>query len=165
MGGAPPREEASYIHTPRFTRANPQLPVASPSRTHFNPYDPPAQPPAPRMVISPTSPPSPNKALSPFADPAERFSEDAFGRRGSLASSSHSPPIQTPVDNTGYGYVGAQWRGGAAAAGTGAEHGEPRPTRGEKWWHALCSWGQDLDGGYDDPNEGRNQAGRTNPNE
>ncbi|BEJ18219.1 hypothetical protein CspHIS471_0704960 [Cutaneotrichosporon sp. HIS471] len=49
------------------------------------------------------------------------------------------------------GYVGPGWRGGAAAA-------DPAP-RKERWWHSLCAWGADLDGGDS------NQAGRTNPME
>jgi len=88
----------------------------------------------PQRTSPMVTPTSPKK--SPFADPQH-------ARHESTSTAPGSPS---------YGYAGAEWRGGANAA--------PRP---EKWWHALCSWGSDLDGGHDDVNEGRNQAGRTNP--
>jgi len=136
-----------------------------------NPYDPPPRglSPTPRMV-SPSSP----QYASPFADPLPSPSprhDHPDLRRDSLASSATSPPIQSPTDGEGftYGYAGAGWRGGAGAVpptgpdGALAVGPPPKPPRGERWWHALCSWGDDLDGGHDDQNEGRNQAGRTNP--
>ncbi|CAK9782295.1 hypothetical protein CC85DRAFT_282307 [Cutaneotrichosporon oleaginosum] len=67
---------------------------------------------------------------SPFADPVDL------------------PPTPTDAD----GYVGPRWRGGAAAT-------EAPAPRKERWWHSLCAWGADLDGGDS------NQAGRTNPME
>lgn len=113
-------------------------------------------------MVSPTSPTS----ASPFADPIDSSHQEAADRRASIASSSTSPALRTPIESGGYGYAGAGWRGGdAAVGGAQGDQGRPKNSTGEKWWHALCSWGNDLDGGYDDPNEGRNQAGRTNPNE
>jgi hypothetical protein len=35
------------------------------------------------------------------------------------------------------------------------------PAKPERWWHALCAWGSDLDGGHG--RKTSNQAGRTNP--
>ncbi len=107
------------------------------------------------MVISPTSP----HHASPFADPSPEDKHNL--RRASLASAgsgSSLSPLRSPVEGNGfsYGYVGPSWRGGGAA-----QQGHAQPEAGEKWWHALCSWGSDLDG--DGENEPGGQAGRTNP--
>ncbi len=104
------------------------------------------------MVVSPTSSPYP----SPFADPSDLQNH----RRASLASAGSGTslsPMKSPIENNGfsYGYVGPAWRGGAASQ-VGAT-----PEGGDKWWHALCAWGSDLDGA--DENDQSGQAGRTNP--
>lgn len=66
-------------------------------------------------------------------------------------SSPFADPVPLPATPTD-GYVGPGWHGGAAATAT-------TPPRKERWWHSLCAWGADLDGGDS------NQAGRTNPME
>ena len=68
-----------------------------------------------------------------------------------------SPP-QSPTDAQGYsyGYAGPTWRGGAAV------QVDDRAEGGEKWWHALCGWGNELDGGAQATDQD-DQAGRTNP--
>lgn len=83
---------------------------------------------------------------SPFADP------------GSAAQSSGQwdSPAQSPTTEGNVGYQGQNWRGGAAVAEQTAT-----PPKKEKWWHALCAWGNDLDGGHG--SRSSNQAGRTNP--
>ncbi len=53
--------------------------------------------------------------------------------------------------------VGLGQNGGNSIAGGTRGRGN-RNGGGEKWWHALCAWGEELDG---DANDG--QAGRTNP--
>ena len=70
-------------------------------------------------------------------------------------SGARSPP-QSPNDGQGftYGYAGPSWRGGAAV--------QVDDRVGEKWWHALCGWGSDLDGAHEE-DIGDDQAGRTNP--
>lgn len=88
---------------------------------------------------------------SPFAGAGER-------------SPSNSPSPTTPTTSQrfggdhNYGYVGPGWRGGAGAPAS-ADQPVVQP-RVEKWWHALCAWGNDLDGGHTNRS---NQAGRTNP--
>ncbi|GMK59477.1 hypothetical protein CspeluHIS016_0800830 [Cutaneotrichosporon spelunceum] len=69
------------------------------------------------------------------------------------SSSPFADPVPLPPA-TPDGYVGPGWRGGAASA-------KPAP-RKERWWHSLCAWGADLDGG---DNNQAGQAGRTNPME
>lgn len=49
--------------------------------------------------------------------------------------------------------------GGAGMMVANGYQGEQK----EKWWHALCAWGSDLDGGHGEDGDG--QAGRTNPME
>ena len=118
---------------------------------YINPYDTqPAFSPVPKMYIAPTSPPQ----SSPFADPP---SEPPDKRRASLASIGTGSPAQSPIENGfAYGYAGPSWRGGAASQASNHRHG------GDKWWHALCAWGSDLDGGGEE-DQGDDQAGRTNP--
>ncbi|WVR05227.1 hypothetical protein IAU60_002239 [Kwoniella sp. DSM 27419] len=128
-----------------------------------NPYD--TQPsfsPAPKMSQSPTSPSRP----SPFADPlapAPVAGSSSSQRRPSLISSITGgiaqSPLVSPTDEAGFAYGGPTWRGGQASR---AQEGDAPPQGGEKWWHALCAWGTDLDGGHEGNGRG-NQAGRTNP--
>ncbi|KAK8869802.1 hypothetical protein IAR55_000370 [Kwoniella newhampshirensis] len=146
-----------------------ELPTSHPPREseapYANPYDPqPTFSPVPRMVISPTSPPGP----SPFNDPAPPrptvgpAHSYTSPRRPSLTSGdSAASPLASPTDGVGFSYGGPTWRGGQAVQ---QEDGSPHSSRlvGDKWWHALCAWGADLDGGHDDEVQGR-QAGRTNP--
>lgn len=78
----------------------------------------------------------------------------------------------------GFSYAGAGWKGGAGAggkgyaqqrsggvSGNGNGYGEQRQRAKpkERWWHALCAWGSDLDGGHGQDPDG--QVGRTNPYE
>jgi hypothetical protein len=78
---------------------------------------------------------------SPFADPV-------------------NVPLESPMEGgSGFGYAGPSWRGGAAAVPT-SEDVLP-PSKPERWWHSLCAWGADLDGGHGKKTS--NQAGRTNP--
>ncbi|WVQ78280.1 hypothetical protein IAT38_000365 [Cryptococcus sp. DSM 104549] len=171
----------------------PELPMAHPRGSHeapyANPYD--TQPtfsPAPRMTVSPTS----ASARSPFADPISGPSSSTSSpsapappplasasnsrRRPSLISpsphdsprSAGNSPLTSPTDSTGFAYGGPTWRGGQAqAVADNAQEGDdvdpPRRRGPERWWHALCAWGDDLDGGHDDGNGRGNQAGRTNP--
>ncbi|WVQ98741.1 hypothetical protein IAU59_005872 [Kwoniella sp. CBS 9459] len=131
---------------------------------YANPYDPqPSFSPVPKMVISPTSPERP----SPFADPAPPAptagSSSSHHRRPSLVSASsggsaHSP-INSPTETGGFSYGGPTWRGGQAAQ---VQDDDAQSRTGDKWWHALCAWGNDLDGGHAGNDRG-NQAGRTNP--
>ncbi|RSH88058.1 uncharacterized protein EHS24_000585 [Apiotrichum porosum] len=118
---------------------------------YTNPYDP--QPP-PAAAAKPTSPTSPTmQRHGPFADP------HSHSRRMTASS-----PLTSPIDEGGFGYAGPGWRGGAAVAGTSSStdsESTPPPSKPERWWHALCSWGSDLDGGHG--NKASNQAGRTNP--
>ncbi|WWC90013.1 uncharacterized protein L201_004943 [Kwoniella dendrophila CBS 6074] len=132
-----------------------ELPMAHPPnpQPYPNPYD--TQPsfsPVPKMVISPTSPQNP----SPFADPPA-----AHHRRPSLVSASsggstHSP-LSSPTDGVGFAYGGPTWRGGQAV-----QQQEEEPPKPDRWWHALCAWGSDLDGGHESNRQG-GQVGRTNP--
>ena len=108
--------------------------------------------PIPQMIISPTSPPR----SSPFADPlpvnppsAPRISHVSMDSSDSFLPAVH--PSSEPNSLT-YGYAGPSWRGGA-----GIQSSIARPEGGDKWWHALCAWGTDLDG------DGDEQGGRTNP--
>ncbi|ORX39883.1 hypothetical protein BD324DRAFT_648503 [Kockovaella imperatae] len=71
--------------------------------------------------------------------------------RDSISSAGSSPGV-----DTAYGYAGPAWRGGAPVQVDERAHGG-----GEKWWHALCAWGDDLDGGHAEGAD--DQAGRTNP--
>ncbi|WVW83060.1 hypothetical protein I302_105077 [Kwoniella bestiolae CBS 10118] len=135
-------------------------PVAQ-NQPYPNPYD--TQPsfsPVPKMVVSPTSPQQP----SPFADPpppAPAAGPSSHHRRPSLVSatssgSAHSP-LTSPTDGPGFAYGGPTWRGGQAV-----QQQEERQHKPDRWWHALCAWGSDLDGGYDTNQQG-GQVGRTNP--
>lgn len=131
---------------------------------YMNPYE--AQPtfsPAPKVSGSPRS----ISMQSPFADPSPpplAASDLSVYKRPSLVSaSSGSPhtsyrsPLISPIspsDETGFAYGGPTWRGGQAV-----QQQEDVARRGpDRWWHALCAWGDDLDGGHDVP-----EAGRTNP--
>ncbi|KAK4688217.1 hypothetical protein P7C73_g1895, partial [Tremellales sp. Uapishka_1] len=117
-----------------------ELPLSTSPRMHqqayTNPYDTqPAFSPAPRM--SPSSPLGP----SPFADPTPP----------APSVQRSTSPLESPdAQGYTYGYAGPTWRGGEAA-------GNRPPAGGEKWWHALCVWGEDEETGPD------GQAGRTNP--
>lgn len=131
---------------------------------YMNPYE--AQPtfsPAPKASDSPTT-----SMRSPFADPSPPLpaaADPSAYRRASIVSavSSGSPhtayrsPLispSSPTDETGFAYGGPTWRGGQAV-----QQRENVERRGpDRWWHALCAWGDDLDGGHDVP-----EAGRTNP--
>lgn len=139
-----------------------------------NPYEPNGRSPSPSVVMTPTSPLNP----SPFADPltphasrsGDETKADALGfRRSSASSSSTGPPRNmvspphSPVDQ-GFSYNGPGWRGGGAGAGADqAQYGNVKQPVRERWWHALCSWGSDLDGGHEEGNRQGGQAGRTNP--
>ncbi|KAK6902955.1 hypothetical protein L486_08302 [Kwoniella mangroviensis CBS 10435] len=135
-------------------------PVAQ-SQPYPNPYD--TQPsfsPVPKMVVSPTSPKHP----SPFADPpppAPVAGSSSHHRRPSLVSATSSgsaqSPLTSPIDGPGFAYGGPTWRGGQAV-----QQQEEENRKSDKWWHALCAWGSDLDGGYDANQQG-GQVGRTNP--
>ena len=126
--------------------------ISHPSEHHTDPQEGQSNLTAiPKMIISPTSPPH----ASPFADPrpvnppdAPRFSH------ASMDSTDSSLPKHSPNESSSltYGYAGPSWRGGA-----GIQPGMARPDGGDKWWHALCAWGTDLDGDDDE------QGGRTNP--
>ncbi|KAL1409707.1 hypothetical protein Q8F55_003703 [Vanrija albida] len=105
---------------------------SSNAQTYRNPYDSQAQSPA----DSPTSPTM--QGSSPFADPPT-----ANGHQAARTISS--------TREGDFGYAGAEWRGGEAAA--------TAPPQQERWWHSICSWGSDLDGGHGKSK----QAGRTNP--
>lgn len=83
---------------------------------------------------------------SPFADPPSA----SLATVGAASSPAHSPSEE------GFGYVGAGWRGGEALA---TSEGGVAPPK-ERWWHSLCAWGSDLDGGH---TKASKQAGRTNP--
>ncbi|ADV19542.1 hypothetical protein I305_02998 [Cryptococcus gattii E566] len=144
-----------------------ELPMARPrsqGEQYMNPYE--AQPtfsPAPKVSGSPRS----ISMQSPFADPSPpplTASDLSVYKRPSLVSaSSGSPhtsyrsPLISPIspsDETGFAYGGPTWRGGQAV-----QQQEDVARRGpDRWWHALCAWGDDLDGGHDVP-----EAGRTNP--
>lgn len=76
----------------------------------------------------------------------------------------------------GFSYAGAGWKGGAGAGGYMQQHqrqyngtdgvghsGASRNRTKERWWHSLCAWGSDLDGGHGGDPDG--QGGRTNPYE
>lgn len=125
------------------TDAMPQVPlspVTAQTQSYSNPYDP--QPSGTSVAESPTTSAPSMNGSSPFADPP------------SLSNSTRnaaSSPADSPVTD-GFGYVGPGWRGGAAQA-------DVTPPRHERWWHSLCAWGSDLDGGDS------KQAGRTNPME
>nr|XP_019013549.1 uncharacterized protein I206_01619 [Kwoniella pini CBS 10737]OCF52330.1 hypothetical protein I206_01619 [Kwoniella pini CBS 10737] len=141
------------------------LPMTQSSTTHeqtyHNPYD--TQPtfsPAPKMVISPTSPHNP----SPFADPVSPTpgaASSSHHRRPSLVSGasvgSTQSPLTSPTDGVGFAYGGPTWRGGQAV-----QQQEEELPKADKWWHALCAWGSDLDGGHESNQQG-GQVGRTNP--
>lgn len=115
------------------------------SQSYTNPYDP--QPNASNGTGSSSVAPS-MTGSSPFADPASMNSN-----RREASSSTFDSSVDSPVDGAGnFGYAGPGWRGGATQV-------DPTPPRKEKWWHALCAWGADLDGGDS------KQAGRTNPME
>ncbi|WVO13909.1 hypothetical protein L204_101533 [Cryptococcus depauperatus] len=138
-----------------------------------NPYDPqPAFSPAPKMTVSPQSTPS----ESPFVDPSPSLplavvAGPSHHRRPSLVSPlpATSPlpikqsvlisPATSPTEETGFSYGGPTWRGGQAV-----QQHEEAPRKGpDRWWHALCAWGNDLDGGHDVKEGNGGQAGRTNP--
>ncbi|KAL7423969.1 hypothetical protein Q5752_001554 [Cryptotrichosporon argae] len=132
-----------------------ELPMSAPATgVYTNPYDPPAPPSfpaAPRMTVTPPT-------TSPFLDPEPRLS----------SSTIRADPISpTSPTEAGFTYGGPGWRGGQAQAAARASEQGARPTHnyreghGEKWWHALCAWGDDLDGGHGTDNG--DQAGRTNP--
>ncbi|AAW41712.1 hypothetical protein CNBB2640 [Cryptococcus deneoformans B-3501A] len=144
-----------------------ELPMSRPrsqGEQYMNPYE--AQPtfsPAPKASDSPTT-----SMRSPFADPSPPLpaaADPSAYRRASIVSavSSGSPhtayrsPLispSSPTDETGFAYGGPTWRGGQAV-----QQRENVERRGpDRWWHALCAWGDDLDGGHDVP-----EAGRTNP--
>ncbi|WWC61118.1 uncharacterized protein I303_103696 [Kwoniella dejecticola CBS 10117] len=135
-----------------------QSPTAH-DQAYHNPYD--TQPtfsPAPKMVVSPTSPHNP----SPFADPVSptpAAGSSSHNRRPSLVSggSLAQSPLTSPTDGVGFAYGGPTWRGGQAVQQQ--EEEQPKP---DKWWHALCAWGSDLDGGHESNQQG-GQVGRTNP--
>ena len=98
-----------------------------------------------------------------------------------LSNGDETPPTghtRTPSQieqEQGFSYAGAGWKGGAGAGGRGyaqqrlgqgeqqaqATRAGARPK--ERWWHALCAWGNDLDGGHGQDPDG--QVGRTNPYE
>ncbi|WWD15925.1 hypothetical protein CI109_100349 [Kwoniella shandongensis] len=161
--------EGIWPGSPRKDASDGELPTVNPPRgadaPYANPYDPqPAFPPVPRMVISPTSPPNP----SPFDDPADPrptvvpSQSYTSQRRPSLTTSTPTTsPLASPTDGVGFSYSGPTWRGGQAVQQDDGTAQLP-PRRVEKWWHALCAWGSDLDGGHGDQVQGR-QAGRTNP--
>ncbi len=48
-----------------------------------------------------------------------------------------------PSDDDADGFKGTAWRGGQAAARADA----PSTQKRDRWWHALCAWGDDLDDG------------------
>ncbi|EIW69480.1 hypothetical protein TREMEDRAFT_62341 [Tremella mesenterica DSM 1558] len=132
-------------------------PRESTSTEYQHPYAKPASP-IPRMVISPVSP-----TESPFDDPRPvPLPSSSTQRRGSINvdSSKTSAPLDTDV----VGYAGPSWRGGAAIQDQGVAQDvqDVNVGTGEKWWHALCSWGSDVDGGHGNDQLG-GQAGRTNP--
>ncbi|WOO79735.1 uncharacterized protein LOC62_02G003251 [Vanrija pseudolonga] len=106
---------------------------SSNAQTYTNPYDSQNQSPS----DSPTSPTM--HGSSPFADPPTANGHQAARTAGSSNRDGD------------FGYVGSEWRGGEAATNA--------PPRQERWWHSICSWGNDLDGGHDKSK----QAGRTNP--
>ncbi|KAJ9093879.1 hypothetical protein QFC21_006252 [Naganishia friedmannii] len=71
------------------------------------------------------------------------------------------------ASGSGSGWKGEHWRGGAGYSDVypgngGGVSGQAvaggQPVRQERWWHALCAWGNELDDGAED-----GQAGRTNP--
>lgn len=132
------------------------------------------------MVISPArSAQSPTESRNPFTDPSTspagvdpdvKPSSNGYFYTPTTTSTSNthrrqqstSSDIVSPSE-AGFTYGGPGWRGGGAVAGAGAHslqsgHGEQGP---EKWWHSLCAWGKDLDGGHGEDVDG--QAGRTNP--
>lgn len=156
---------AKDYQTREWTSASNGLPMTRSPRTsnetYRNPYDQPS--PIPQMVISPTSPDS----ESPFADPkpSPRVASSSTKRRESLTAEIATPvsPVDPVHGTNGFAYVGPGWRGGGGATDSPQviEH-EHAKSGGEKWWHALCSWGNDLDGGHGDDSLG-GQAGRTNP--
>ncbi|OXB38983.1 hypothetical protein LQV05_004107 [Cryptococcus neoformans] len=145
-----------------------ELPMSRP-RTHdeqyMNPYE--AQPsfsPAPKASDSPIT----TSIRSPFADPSpplpaaidrsayRRASVVSVASSGSPHTAYRSPLVSpsSPTDETGFAYGGPTWRGGQAV-----QQRENVARKGpDRWWHALCAWGDDLDGGHDVP-----EAGRTNP--
>ncbi|ORY23061.1 hypothetical protein BCR39DRAFT_550202 [Naematelia encephala] len=90
--------------------------------------------------VQPTFSPTPKMVVSPGPSP---FADQS--------------PLNSPTE--GFTYGGPSWRGGEAAVDRPASQ-----RGGDKWWHALCAWGEDLDGGFDGDgvDDGR-QAGRTNP--
>lgn len=130
----------------------------------MNPYE--AQPtfsPAPKVSDSRRS----ISMQSPFADPSPpppAATDPSVYKRPSLVSASSGSPHTSyrsplispisPTDEAGFAYGGPTWRGGQAV-----QQREEVARRGpDRWWHALCAWGDDLDGGHDVP-----EAGRTNP--
>ncbi|WVQ71698.1 hypothetical protein IAR50_001239 [Cryptococcus sp. DSM 104548] len=152
-----------------------ELPMTRPQSSetaYTNPYD--SQPPlspVPRPIASPISP----TARSPFADPFpppptlagnERRPSLVTGistdsPRGGPRSLTSSPAI-SPTEETGFAYGGPTWRGGQGVRAQAIE--EEAPRRGpDRWWHALCAWGDDLDGGHDVSESNDGQKGRTNP--
>ena len=91
---------------------------------------------------------------SPFADPPH------------TSQPLSAAPLESPVEGgAGFGYVGPGWRGGAAAVPTEDDEEDNQvqapPPKPERWWHALCAWGNDLDGGHGKKTS--KQAARTNP--
>lgn len=56
------------------------------------------------------------------------------------------------MDSASSGWKGPHWYGGASG---GAGYSEATGTsvagvRQDRWWHALCAWGDDLDDGGED---------------
>lgn len=141
---------------------------------YANPYDPPQVSTVPKMVISPAR--SPTEHRNPFTDPSTSpASVDPDAKPSSngyfytpTAASTHRRQQSTSSDivspsEAGFTYGGPGWRGGGAVAGAAAQGSQGgRIEQGqEKWWHSLCAWGKDLDGGHGEDVDG--QAGRTNP--
>jgi hypothetical protein len=141
---------------------------------YANPYDPPQVSTIPKMVVSPAR--SPTEHRNPFTDPSTSpASVDPDAKPSSngyfytpTTTSTHRRQQSTSSDivspsEAGFTYGGPGWRGGGAVAGAAAQGGQGGHVEQgqEKWWHSLCAWGKDLDGGHGEDVDG--QAGRTNP--
>lgn len=94
------------------------------------------------------------------------------------SSSEPPPPHHSRMESASSGWKGPHWYGGASGGGYSEAQGTAvAGVRRDRWWHALCAWGDDLDDGGEDGQVrwgvGRvscggmliscTQAGRTNP--
>lgn len=148
----PPRSPASFNRPPGISRPSSTNPFESSPHAAIHSTGYPIPAPAAADSLSRTTQPGIETEPVPLLRPEpSNYDPHANGQsrpQVRASTSSSEPPRHARMESASSGWKGPHWYGGASGGGYSEAQGTAMgDIRRDRWWHALCAWGDDLDDG------------------